>query len=113
MVRNAVVTQVTSQTPNPDPTQPPRECVIIDARPAPAAYPNPADTTLYLAAPATTEARALPRTAVLYNAQGREVRRASGPAPAELRAAGLPVGLYYLRVEQNGRVSRHQIRVQH
>ena len=80
---------------------------------APAAYPNPADAVLNLAAPETPEAAATPRTAVLYNAQGREMRRTSAPTAAQLPTADLPAGLYYLVVEQQGRVSRHQIRVQH
>ena len=80
---------------------------------APAAYPNPADAVLNLATPETAEATAAPRTAVLYNAQGREVRRNSPAKAAELPTADLPAGLYYLLVEQGGHVSRSQIRVQH
>lgn len=85
-------------------------------RPAPAkpaAYPNPADAVLHLAAPEPTEAAVTARTAVLYNAQGREVRRSSARQATQLPTADLPTGLYYLVVEQDGRVSRSQIRVQH
>jgi pimeloyl-ACP methyl ester carboxylesterase len=77
----------------------------------PAAYPNPADDVLTLATPETREATAT-RTAVLYNGQGREVRRTHA-GEARLATAGLPAGLYYLMVEQNGQVTRSQIRVQH
>lgn len=82
-------------------------------QPAPAAYPNPADAILNLAAPETIETAATPRTAVLYNAQGREVRRSSTATATQLPTADLPSGLYYLMVEQNGHVTRSQIRVQH
>ena len=78
-----------------------------------AAYPNPADAVLNLAAPEPTEAAVTARTAVLYNAQGREVRRSSARQAMQLPTADLPTGLYYLVVEQDGRVSRSQIRVQH
>lgn len=77
----------------------------------PAAYPNPADDVLTLATPETSEAAA-PRTAVLYNGQGREVRRTRA-GEARLATADLPTGLYYLMTEQNGQVTRTQIRVQH
>ena len=80
--------------------------------PLPAAYPNPADAVLNLAAPEATEAPA-PRTAVLYNAQGREVRRSAAAAATQLPTADLPDGLYYLLVEQEGHLTRHQIRVRH
>ena len=46
-------------------------------------------------------------------AQAREVRRVTAPQTAQLPTAALPEGLYYLVVEQNGYVSRSQIRVQH
>ena len=78
-----------------------------------AAYPNPADNVLHLTVAAGTSINADPRTAVLYNAQGREVARTTAAQADQLRTAGLPEGLYYLRVEQNGRVTRSQIRVQH
>ena len=77
----------------------------------PAAYPNPADDVLTLATPEAPEAAA-PRTAVLYNGQGREVRRTRA-GEARLATADLPTGLYYLMTEQNGQVTRTQIRVQH
>ncbi len=77
----------------------------------PAAYPNPADAVLTLTAPNATAAPG-PRTAALYNAQGREVRR-TRPHEAQLTTADLPTGLYYLVVEQAGHVTRSQIRVQH
>ena len=77
----------------------------------PAAYPNPADDVLTLATP-ETPAAAAPRTAVLYNGQGREVRRTRA-GEARLATADLPTGLYYLMTEQNGQVTRTQIRVQH
>ena len=66
---------------------------------------------LTLATPETSEAAA-PRTAVLYNGQGREVRRTRA-GEARLATADLPTGLYYLMTEQNGQVTRTQIRVQH
>ena len=66
---------------------------------------------LNLAAPETAGASG-PRTAVLYGAQGREVRRARA-GESQLPTADLPSGLYYLVVEQNGRLTRSQIRVQH
>nr|MDQ2770014.1 T9SS type A sorting domain-containing protein [Bacteroidota bacterium] len=81
-------------------------------RPAPAAYPNPADTELNLTAPETGDAT-VPRTAVLYNAQGREVRRNNQALESRLSTADLPEGLYYLMVTQQGQVTRSQIRVQH
>lgn len=81
-------------------------------RQQPAAYPNPADAVLNLATPETTEATAAPRTAVLYNGQGREVRR-TRKDEALLPTADLPAGLYYLLVEQGGHLTRSQIRVQH
>lgn len=89
-------------------------CLSQPRAAAPAAYPNPADAVLHLAAP-ETEAAGTPaaRTAVLYNAQGREVRRSSARQATELPTADLPAGLYYLVVEQPGRLSRSQIRVQH
>jgi len=83
-------------------------------RPAPAraaAYPNPADDVLTLAAPEAAVAAGL-RTAVLYSAQGREVRRTRA-GEAQVSTADLPSGLYYLMVAQNGQVKRSQIRVQH
>ena len=86
-------------------------CLNRAAKAAPAAYPNPADAVLHLAAPEASDA-AGPRTAVLYSAQGREVRH-SRPGEAQLPTADLPTGLYYLVVEQDGRLTRSQIRVQH
>ena len=77
-----------------------------------AAYPNPADDVLHLAAPEASAAPG-PRTAVLYNTHGREVGRTAAPQAAQLPTAGLPEGLYYLLVEQGGHVTRSQIRVQH
>ena len=82
------------------------------AGPKAAAYPNPADTELNLAAPETGDATA-PRTAILYNAQGREVRRNSQALETRLSTANLPEGIYYLMVNQQGQVTRSQIRVQH
>ena len=93
-------------------------CPARQGRPAPkrpaqpAAYPNPADGYLTLAAPEAAAGPG-PRTAVLYNAQGREVRRARQPQGAQLPTADLPSGLYYLLVEHGGQVMRSQIRVQH
>ena len=78
-----------------------------------AAYPNPADAVLHLAVPETAEATGAPRTAVLYNAQGREVRRTRRPTDEQLPTADLPEGIYYLMVEQLGKVTRSQIQVQH
>lgn len=86
-------------------------CAGRPVKQEPAAYPNPADAVLNLAAPEAAEA-GTPHTAVLYNTQGREVRR-THKGEVQLPTADLPTGLYYLITEQNGQVSRSQIRVQH
>ena len=88
---------------------------VVDCPPPPAppaAYPNPADAMLNLAAPEGPAATAGPRTAVLYNAQGLEVCRTRNGA-SQLPTADLPEGLYYLLVEQRGHVTRSQIQVKH
>ncbi|MGY3088136.1 hypothetical protein ACVWYF_001169 [Hymenobacter sp. UYAg731] len=87
-------------------------CAGRVAKQQPASYPNPADAVLNLAAPETTEV-GVSRTAVLYNAQGREVSRTHTPAESKLATANLSTGLYYLVVEQNGHITRSQVRVQH
>lgn len=87
---------------------------VVDCPPSPpaVAYPNPADAVLNVAAPGAGPGTTS-RTASLYNAQGREVRRTSASQATQLPTADLPAGLYYLLLAQPGHVTRYQIRVQH
>lgn len=78
-----------------------------------AAYPNPADAVLNLTESEAAADVTTPRTAALYNTQGREVRRTTIRQATQLSTADLPNGLYYLVVEQQGKVTHSQIRVQH
>ncbi|WP_177204848.1 FG-GAP-like repeat-containing protein [Hymenobacter arizonensis] len=71
------------------------------------AYPNPATTQLTVARPAALRG---PLTASLFDALGREVRRAEVAAPAStVSVADLPRGVYVLRLAAPAGVSSQRI----
>ncbi len=79
-----------------------------------AVYPNPADQSFTVTPDSGLEKGKISFKAALYDHLGQAVRQADSSAgKVTFNTDDLPGGTYYLHVEHNGKVEKHQVVISH